>query len=319
MTASSLAFVSAVKRPRASMWLVYVLVSVLAVYTHLFTALVLLAHALSLLFSSSRMRLMVQACASFAAIGVLSLPLLALFYQRTKVPFNPMNWMGTLGLHTVVEVFHRLSGHAEIPGKPAGQVLLIAYFLICLFAVIVNGKTPPKLTQADDRWTLALLLLWLFTPIALLTVASLRQSILQPRYTLICLPPLVLLAAEGIRATKTSWRRAGLIGLFGFLAASQLVLYLEDRAHQGRLEGGYRIYTAAGRNAGCRYLLCFSGEVALQLLRRRISEKLEHIGRGVSGSCGWHSQKPRVHACAARVSCGSAVATASSGLARSVP
>ena len=78
ITASMYLFVQAVRKPSALRWVGYVLISTLAIYTHFFAAIVLLAQALSLPFLRGQRVRRKDIFWSFASIAALSSPL-ALF------------------------------------------------------------------------------------------------------------------------------------------------------------------------------------------------------------------------------------------------
>ncbi len=229
---SSLFFIAAIERPSWRKWLLYVLTSALAAYAHLFAGLVLAAHALSVLFLPGRKRRLLPAFLSYASIGILTAPLLVLFYYRARDPFNPLDWMVRPGFHEVVEVFHRLSGHAELVGNNGGRLLLIAYFVLCIAAVFLKLKNRPHVGQRGYFWPCAFLVLWLFLPVTMLLVLSLRQPVLLPRYLLISLPALVIFASEGIAAFRATWFRAAIVVVLITLAGMQLFDYYQARSRQ---------------------------------------------------------------------------------------
>jgi hypothetical protein len=232
VTASSLLFLDGLENSRTRVWLLYIAVSTLAAYCHLFAGLVILAQALALIVSPQAVTARWRALMSMAAIGMLSLPLLYLFYLRVRDPFIPMNWIPPLGPHDVVDVFHRLSGHAEIPGQKGGRLLLVATCSVCVLfawnAWIMQGRK----SRMGSRWQATFVLLWLFTPVLVLVALSLRSPILLPRYILISLPALMLVVAEGIRTVpRASWRWAVVVA-FCALNGVELWHYYRFRAHE---------------------------------------------------------------------------------------
>ena len=166
-------------------------------------------------------------------IGILSVPLLYLTYLRVRDPFIPMNWVPPLSPHEMVDVFHRLSGRAEISGPKGGRVLLLAVFAACVSFVWCAWRGRAQKWQSPSRWPAVFLLLWLLTPALVLVGMSVLHPILLPRYALVSLPALMLVVAEGIRAVpRVHWRWVIVVGLCA-LNAAELLHYYQFRAYEG--------------------------------------------------------------------------------------
>jgi len=86
-----------------------------------------------------------------------------------------------------------------------GRLLLLAYFVPCSIAFLCPLKAWVRWKELSKTWSYAFLLSWLFVPLVIGIVISLRKPVLVDRYFIICLPPLVLLAAVGISQIRPSW------------------------------------------------------------------------------------------------------------------
>lgn len=232
VTASSLEFLTALDRPGKRPCSLYVFLSTLAVYVHLFALLIIAAHAVSLCFARKSGSSRGNALVSMAAIGLCSLPLLSLFYLRSRDPFIPVNWIQAVGIHDVIDVFHRLSGRAEIPGVTGGRILMVLVCIACTAALVRRPPTSPTPSSPIGSWSTTFLLLWLLLPASLLFLISFRQPILLARYILPSLPALTTLVALGIQVVpRSAWRLAALL-LFCAMNSAQLFEYYSYRAHQ---------------------------------------------------------------------------------------
>jgi nitrate reductase NapE component len=201
--ASSALFLEGVEKRSAANWLLYVVVSSLAVYAHFFAGFVVLAH---FLFAVLCRRDAIKAAASaHLAIGVLISPLLLLVASASKE-----TWIRKPRALALLGVFEDLSGRG-------GKVLFAAYFLSCCLALYAGwtrrGDKPSVEAYRSELFVLA----WLATPVlASFAYSHLRQPVFVPRYLIVALPPLVMLVAQGVLSVR---RRPLRILLFGALMA----------------------------------------------------------------------------------------------------
>jgi mannosyltransferase len=198
---SSLLFIIAVEKNGWRNWLAYVVVSVLAVYAHLFGVLVLAAHCVSLVLRPRRELAWKRVFTSALLIGILFTPLAALTLQRSQHTAVPFSWIPRPTLHGIYDVFYTLSGNGEFAGSKGGKPILVAYGFACL-AGVFWAASMRKNERARESWRIGFLLCWLFVPLILLLLISLRQSMFLNRYLLICVPALALLAASAIGSMK---------------------------------------------------------------------------------------------------------------------
>lgn len=231
VTISSYEFVRGIEQPSRWSWIVYVLASVLAVYTHLFAVFVPLAHLVSLPFLKPR-RVSVRALvASFGSIGVFASPL-ALFVLTRDV--GQIDWISRPSLTSLVGAFQSLAGRG-------GRLLLVSYFLICCVAVVAGlRKTSRGTDPADRKWRAAFVLTWLFTPILVSFAFSVAiKPIFLPRYLIVSLPPLVLLAAVGIVNLSRRRLQVGVALLLTLLSGRALVSVYAHETEDWRAVTGF--------------------------------------------------------------------------------
>lgn len=220
---SSYFFVRSIEQPLARNWCGYILASVLAVYAHLFAVLMVAAHGASLGLLPRREVPWKRLLASSAAIGVLTAPLGFLVFARGSAP---VVWVDKLLLYSVHALFFQLAGNAEwIKSRGRGELILAAYFVVGLVAMITAFKVWRRFGRSRETWRLGLLVSWFALPIGIAFALSLFKPVLFPKYLLICLPPLALLAAYGIQSMRPKWVPAAALALFVSLAAIALPPY----------------------------------------------------------------------------------------------
>lgn len=192
-TTASYLFLIAIEKPSWKRWGVYVVVSALAVYAHFFGALVVAAHALCLVVSRRRQISWANFAVLYGLIWLLISPLVWLSWGRSV-----LGWIIAPSLGTVYRLFGALTG--------GGRTLLWTYFAVCVVAVASTMVGRPGYRRGS--WNKVFLLSWLLVPLITTFVVSITfKPIFVPRYLIVMLPPLVLLAASGIVALPRSWLR----------------------------------------------------------------------------------------------------------------
>jgi len=208
---SSLFFVRYVEKGALWSWVGYVLASVLAVYAHIFAILVLAAHVASLVFLRRRDVPWKGLISAAVATGLGILPLGMLVFERTRSPFVVFKWIPQPTVRRVYDLFYSLAGNAnyygiEIRHNIANKALFAIYCVVCLVTLSLAIRSWLSAKQSAETWRQGLLFAWLFLPIAVvLGFSILVQSWFINRYLLICLPALVLIAAQGVGALRPSW------------------------------------------------------------------------------------------------------------------
>ena len=214
VTLASLQLVRFVQRPSRGDWLGYVLAGALAVYSHFFAALVLAAHAVSLLWLRRRNVPWKGLSAAALATTALCAPLLA-FVARGDA--GQIAWVKEPDVWNVLQVLWVLAG--------VGAEVTVYLVLACV-ALTAGVRAWRTHGPSFEAWRYALPGAWLALPILLALLVSTTKPILVDRYLLVCLPAFVLLAAVGLERLPAGWtgRGAALAGVV-VLAVCGIVLY----------------------------------------------------------------------------------------------
>jgi mannosyltransferase len=173
-------------------WLAYVVISALAVYAHVFAALVLVAQAVAL-FAVPKEKVRWKPLL-LAALGVTLLcgPVLIFFALQGRTVTTA--WIAPVNAKQVFRLFQFYSGSGL-------KFILMAV----LWAAGIWRITRDRKLSAV-QWRVALLLSWIAVPIFLAYVLSLRQSVFAFKYLLVSLPPALVLASIGATALPRTAR-----------------------------------------------------------------------------------------------------------------
>jgi mannosyltransferase len=230
VTVSSLLFVMCIEQPSRRNWALYILVSVLAVYAHLYATLVIGSHFISLLWLRRHQVSWTGVFGSAGLIGIFTVPLVVLFSARAKDPFVPLGWLPKATYHAVYDVFYSLAGNAEFPGSHGGKSILVAYFVVCAIGVLSVFANRHSAEDSFTRWHVGLLLCWLLLPIASIVAISVVQPMMMSRYLLICIPAITLLASKGILSIQPKWISILVFVTIVGLGVQRLPQYFHARA-----------------------------------------------------------------------------------------
>ena len=213
VTVSSYSFVRAIEQPSRRWWIAYVVASTLAVYTHLFAILVPPAHLVSLLFLKRRPKWWRRLATSVIAIGLAVSPMALFVLTRNEGQIAWISAPSAWGLVAAVEDW--TGGRAS---------LVAAYFILCCLGLRPLFRGNKNGEAGDATWRYAFTLAWLLLPVVVSVTFSLAVTpIFEPRYLIISLPPLVLLAAAGLAGLDRGWLRLGAVVLVVLLAIRGLV------------------------------------------------------------------------------------------------
>jgi mannosyltransferase len=184
-TVSTYLLLRATDSSRRSWWFSYAVVLAAGIYAHLFVALVGLAHVAWLILGHRRQ--LPAALPAFALTAVLSAPLLAAVLLRP----GPI-WMSMLTVDSARYVLTEMvSG-----GWPVAD----------LFEGIVVLGIVLAITRRDTRLTLVLA--WLLVPIFVMFAMATLRPLISPRYVLVSLPALALVASATVFALRNPSLRA---------------------------------------------------------------------------------------------------------------
>lgn len=235
VTLASLMFVKAIEHPSRRNWIGYTLAIVLAVYSHLFGALVLIGHWASLGFRLRRIpwRPLIW---STLAIGLLLLPIGLTLLTRGAYQ---LGWYTREpGALSIVRVLYILAG---------GVFTLPAYGLASLLAVVDAVKTWRASWNSRQAWSYGFVHAWLVGPIAVTFAFSFITPLFISRYLIVVLPALVLLVVAGILQIRPARALgAALIVLVALSAASLRTYYAKPEVENWR--GATRYVQAEARS-----------------------------------------------------------------------
>jgi mannosyltransferase len=240
-------FVEAVDRPSTPRWLGYAAVSAAAIYAHAFAGYVIAAHLISLLLRRTRPRLR-DALAGYGSIAILIGPL-AVVMSTTEM--LQRHFIERPTLHSFELLFLDLTGAGGVVSR-GGRMLLLAYFLACCTALlVVTGVIArPQQHRRDEAWPYVLVLLWLAVPVLGSFMTSMVRPVFLPRYLIIALPPLVILAAVGMSSLPTRPLQVLAVAVLVGLTAPWLLSYYQADYKQGEDWRRGVAYVLAGHEAG---------------------------------------------------------------------
>jgi uncharacterized membrane protein len=216
--ASTYLFVRLVEAPSFGIACGYGVVAAATLYCHYFGALVVLAHAVSLVFVRGQRRLWTSLLVAAAIIAVLSAPIVWLI--RSQDPGH-LNWVAPPSL---LELYHLGVFLAAESGKGVGAVLLVLdLLLVGLFFVAFRDVWRSE-AQGLQRWRYGLVASCAFTPV----LASLLLSAVKPmffhRFLIICLPAWILMTTVGAQRIPEHRRRLAVISAVCVLSIVSTVI-----------------------------------------------------------------------------------------------
>jgi uncharacterized membrane protein len=192
VTLSSWLLVRNLQQPTAARWLAYAIVSALAIYAHVFAALVIFAQAASLLWLRGGSFAWRDYARSLRWIIYLAVPLAI---AVVKIGGAPVNWIAPTSAH---EVWNFINGITGMGGK--WLVILDALALALAAAAAVRAWRASKRSPAV--WNYALVFSWLLLPAGLTIAVSLITPFFLSRYLIVSLPAAMLGVAAGIMRVR---------------------------------------------------------------------------------------------------------------------
>lgn len=209
VTVSTYLLVRAIDRPHATAPAVtYGLVAALAVYAHFVVGLVVVAQLASLLILDPRpRRLLVRAGATLAIIvGPAAVWVLTL---RS----DPLSWLQRPSPRDALAIV------ADVAGGGVVQLLVIGAAVGA--GIVAAAHWQRRSPGSIGAWGRAMPVLWLVMPIAVLAVSTYTfKPLLHPRYLVVVLPALTLVAALGVVWLLDRDRRLGATAAIAVLLAS---------------------------------------------------------------------------------------------------
>jgi mannosyltransferase len=215
---SSLYFMKYIETHSRRNRIAYVILSSMAVYAHFFSGLVLLAHWISLRFLDPQ-QTPKQMKKTWLPIAIATFPIFA-FVATTGA--GPLSWVQRPGLRNLWQTALLMTGSR-------GPLLVLAFAAACIVAVY-SSSSAWKHKQVDwQTWRCRFLLLWLLVPIGLVLIVSFARPLFVPRYFIVSLPALALLAGSGLARIRRMWLVAPILLVFAVTGVRGTQEYYRQR------------------------------------------------------------------------------------------
>jgi len=170
---------------KLSYWIAFTVAAALCFYAHIFALLVFAAHAVAILFPKPFRVGFRNIAVSAGGFAFLSFPMAAFVVLQHS---DQLRWVPQPTLADFYEFLRLMTSQAGIFG-------VVLYLALCALAFV----RPAGVARSDkEKWALRLLLLWLVSLPLLTLAASAIKPLFYPRYMILCVPALVLLAARGL-------------------------------------------------------------------------------------------------------------------------
>jgi|HubBroStandDraft_6_1064221.scaffolds.fasta_scaffold14053_5 mannosyltransferase len=233
---ASLFFLRGLSCPSAGNWTGYAFFAAVAVYSHFFALLVIVAHVASLAFLPRRSVPWKWLLMAWSLLAVLLLPV-AVFLVGHRDAAN-VAWVGALSFEQAKYVLYSLTLSKSRWFAYAAAWAMAAWYTF-------------RRRAGQSAWPFWFTASWLVVPPAITIAGSLLQPMLVERYLAICIPAAVLSAAGGI--ARVAQRRlivgGGLLLLILFYSVSNIRFYIR----QAGFDENWREATAfvmAGAHSG---------------------------------------------------------------------
>ena len=198
VSASTLAFVVAVQDKRRLAYVAYVVLSVLAVYTVLLSALVLVAHVASLLALRPDQVPRRQLAACYGAICVLCVPVGLVALAHGTAPVDWVTPFGSLVGPAARGLVEFLASDSPFwpSAHTAAHLVIIAMAALWVYAALLWSRAlAHRAKERTAAWAYGLLIAWVACPVVIsYLVSALVHPILVDRYLLDTLPAASMLA-----------------------------------------------------------------------------------------------------------------------------
>ena len=209
---ASLLLVSATQRSAAGrsshrLWTAYTITASLAVYAQFYAVLVVGAHSVWMLWrnrtqpsTDATREMNVEFRRALIRFSALTTPIWV-FIILTGA--GPLRWLERPGIGSIREFMSALTGNA-------GWLLTLPYVVMMILAAAGRRKIlPVGALPGAVQFALS----WLLLPIVVTLAVSVIHPVFLPRYLIVCLPALVLLAGAGVMQLPNLAASAVLIGM----------------------------------------------------------------------------------------------------------
>jgi mannosyltransferase len=217
---SSYLFLRAIDTPSGKNWAIYVIVGALSMYAHFFGVWVIAAHFVAAMVFGKGLVRRRDLIVSHSFIALLASPLLVPILTPGSHS-NHIGWLAKPSLRTLAGLFEPLTGYG-------GPVLVLVYAVVCGYALLYAATHRRTPGVRFIPWRYAFLVTWLFLPVlGSFLFSILLKPIFLPRYLIISLPPLVLIAATGVQHIRPVWLKLTILMLILALSTPGLfALYI---------------------------------------------------------------------------------------------
>ena len=211
---SNILYIRAVDNGRAATWVAYAATISLAVYSHFFGALVLLAQAVALLVVFRSQLPSTRVLVVVASVVTILVSPLALFVINSSA--GAPGWIRTPGLRALVGVFVSMAGNKWV---------LVPYAAVSLFGVL-RATREQSSAWGRTRFRYCLfLLIWLVLPVVAAFAVSQVKPLFVDRYLIAGVPALIILGALGLDAIRRSARMYAVMLIIIVLTVPLLIRY----------------------------------------------------------------------------------------------
>ena len=198
------------QEPSSARWPAYTAACALAVYSHIFGALVVVAHGASLGFLRRQDLRWKDLLGSMRWLAYTLVPI-GLIVAR--VGTGSTRWIPPTHMRSVLQFFVMLAGNN-------GMRLMTLDAVAAGFAAFGVWRLWRRFGRSLDCWGRIVVFSWLLVPVALVLIVSVVRPIFLARYMLPCLPAAILVVAAGISTIQPrllAWIFAAAISIFSIL------------------------------------------------------------------------------------------------------
>jgi mannosyltransferase len=219
-------------------WVCYSVATTLAIYTHLFSVLILLAQictiGLLFLLPGERHKITGQLrnfIGSLVFIGILSIPMALVSRHGSKT-----GWLPIPHLSDIYHLFLTISANSIIYLLLFVAFCALGLFMTIMYALPIGRKYLTRYELVDEKHTLQgflpvalALLCWLVVPIVASYVISYTPTrLFSSRYLVTIVPPLCLLVGLGVATLRWRTIQIGLTVILLLLAVRYVPLYYQN-------------------------------------------------------------------------------------------
>jgi 4-amino-4-deoxy-L-arabinose transferase-like glycosyltransferase len=204
VTLAAFFLAGAVERGRRGCWKGYAAAVILAIYTHFFSALVVIAHWIALRALPERPvsaenpalldgppELAAARSGFTKAVKHIALWTLPVWVFIAATGAGPLRWLRRPGLGELHGFLEQFAGNGGTP-------LLGLYLAGGVLAAMAGVQTWRRYGRSFQLWGYALALSWAVAPVLIVLAVTPIRPLFLPRYLQVCLPAFVLCVAAGL-------------------------------------------------------------------------------------------------------------------------